>query len=97
MSSATPISLQDNTQESDTSDLGDFDEMAEFYTNDRDRYISRLCYPIRIGDVLIDTYRIEHRLGHGNFSSVWLAHDIKTERDVALKITAPGSGVGEYE
>jgi serine/threonine protein kinase len=36
--------------------------------------------------VLEDTYRIEHKLGHGESSTVWLAHDIKRGKDVALKI-----------
>ncbi|KAN0072985.1 Protein kinase-like domain containing protein [Elaphomyces granulatus] len=47
---------------------------------------SDLFYPICIGDVLEDTYRIEHKLGHGESSTVWLAHDIKRGKDVALKI-----------
>ncbi|KAN0072755.1 Protein kinase-like domain containing protein [Elaphomyces granulatus] len=40
-----------------------------------------LLYPIRIGDVLEDTYRIEHKLGHGEKSAVWLARDIKKQKD----------------
>jgi serine/threonine protein kinase len=44
--------------------------------------------------VLIQTYRIEHKLGHGGFSTVWLARDRK---DVALKIMIPGkAGEDEY-
>jgi serine/threonine protein kinase len=100
-SSAAPISLQDNTQDSGMSDLGDFVDSAKVnivacFTEDCKRYNLGLCYPICIGDVLIHTYRIEHKLGHGAFSTVWLAHDIKKERDVALKIMAPGD-VGDYE
>jgi serine/threonine protein kinase len=47
-------------------------------------------YPICIGDVLEHTYRIEHKFGHDNFSTVWLARDIKNNMDVALKIMIPG-------
>ncbi|KAF1828558.1 kinase-like protein [Decorospora gaudefroyi] len=44
-------------------------------------------YPICIGNVLAQRYRIEHKLGHGGFSTVWMAHDILTKKDVALKVT----------
>jgi serine/threonine protein kinase len=44
-------------------------------------------YPISIGNVLAQRYRIEHKLGHGGFSTVWMAHDIVTKMDVALKVT----------
>lgn len=46
-------------------------------------------YPICIGNVLAQRYRIEHKLGHGGFSTVWVAHDIVSKRDVALKVTIP--------
>lgn len=45
-------------------------------------------YPIRIGEVLNQAYRIDHKLGHGGFSTVWMAHDLKNKKDVALKIMA---------
>jgi serine/threonine protein kinase len=44
-------------------------------------------YPICIGNVLAQRYRIEHKLGHGGFSTVWMAHDIVTKKDVALKVS----------
>ncbi|KAE9367687.1 kinase-like protein [Stipitochalara longipes BDJ] len=44
-------------------------------------------YPIYIGNVLAQRYRIEHKLGHGGFSTVWMAHDIVTKKDVALKVS----------
>jgi hypothetical protein len=87
LSSAAPISLQDDTEDSGTPDLGNFDDMAcRCYAEERERYCLGLCYPICIGDVLIGTYRIEHKLGHGDFCTVWLAHDVKEERDVALRL-----------
>ena len=34
--------------------------------------------PVHLGDTLQnDRYRIEHKLGFGRFSTVWLAEDIK--------------------
>jgi hypothetical protein len=45
-----------------------------------------LFYPI--GEVLVETYRIEHKLGDGRF---WLARDIQNEKDVALKIMITGN------
>ncbi|KAK2873766.1 hypothetical protein FQN49_002094 [Arthroderma sp. PD_2] len=54
-------------------------------------------YPIRIGEVINQTYRIDHKLGHGGFSTVWMANDLKNKRDVALKIMASeDSGEHEY-
>jgi serine/threonine protein kinase len=46
-------------------------------------------YPTCIGNILAQRYRIEHKLGHGGFSTVWMAHDIVSKRDVALKVTIP--------
>lgn len=54
-------------------------------------------YPICIGDLLVNRYRIEHKLGHGGFSTVWMALDTLRNRDVALKIITPGHfGEDEY-
>lgn len=89
-------------QGSSAPDCGDFvgsddeyevEESAEPF----ERYLrGDLYYPIRIGQILIQTYRIEHKLGHGGFSTVWMAHDIRKKRDVALKIIVSGDA-GEYE
>ena len=38
----------------------------------------------------MNKYRVEHKLGHGGFSTVWMAHDMVNNADVALKITTPG-------
>ena len=89
-------------QDSSAFDYGDFvgsDEECEIeeVAEPLDRYykgLQGLYYPIRIGQVLDQTYRIEHKLGHGGFSTVCAAYDMKNKRNLALKIIVPGN-VGE--
>jgi serine/threonine-protein kinase len=40
---------------------------------------------------LADRYRFERELGTGGTATVWLLHDLKLDRDVALKGCAPMS------
>src|SRR5690554_4771919 len=81
---------------------GDFVDSDEDYevtvvTESVELYEQGLFYPIRVGEILNDVYRVEHKLGHGGFSTVWMAHDMQTNTDVALKILIPGeSGEDEY-
>ncbi|WZH47130.1 uncharacterized protein QYS62_008272 [Fusarium acuminatum] len=57
-----------------------------------ERYKDGLYYPIYIKEILIDRYRIKHKLGHGGFLTIWMANV-----DVALKIITPGqSGKREF-
>lgn len=47
------------------------------------------CYPVTVGEVIHGggkSYRIEHRLGFGGFSTVWLAFDLEARSSVTLKI-----------
>ncbi|PGH09281.1 serine/threonine protein kinase [Blastomyces parvus] len=53
-------------------------------------------YPLCLGEVLDERYLVEHKIGFGGFSTVWMAHDLKTKRDVALKIFSLGEW-GEHE
>jgi eukaryotic-like serine/threonine-protein kinase len=39
-----------------------------------------------LGSALADRYRIEHELGQGGMATVYLAHDLKHDRKVAIKV-----------
>jgi eukaryotic-like serine/threonine-protein kinase len=46
----------------------------------------------RLATALADRYRIERELGAGGMATVYLAHDIRHERDVAIKVLHPDLG-----
>jgi hypothetical protein len=48
-------------------------------------------HPVAIGDQLGGYHCVLHKLGHGNYSAVWLARDETLQRLVATKVctTAP--------
>lgn len=43
----------------------------------------------RLTAALADRYRIERELGAGGMATVYLAHDVKHDRKVALKVLRP--------
>jgi dienelactone hydrolase len=45
--------------------------------------------PPRLSEALAGRYRIERQLGVGAMATVFLAHDLKHDRDVALKVLKP--------
>ena len=46
----------------------------------------------RLGRALSDRYRLERELGAGGMATVYLAHDLKHDRDVAIKVLHPDLG-----
>ncbi len=46
----------------------------------------------RLTAALADRYRIERELGQGGMATVYLAHDLKHDRDVAIKVLHPDLG-----
>ena len=43
----------------------------------------------RVAAALSDRYRIERELGAGGMATVYLAHDLRHDRDVAIKVLRP--------
>ena len=48
---------------------------------------------MEIGVIFDNRYQLEEQLGEGGYSEVWLARDVKTDVNVALKIFAPSTGL----
>ena len=45
--------------------------------------------PSRLSAVLADRYRLEREIGQGGMATVYLAHDLKHQRQVAIKVLKP--------
>jgi eukaryotic-like serine/threonine-protein kinase len=45
--------------------------------------------PAQLADALLQRYVLERQLGHGGMATVYLAHDLKHDRPVALKVLHP--------
>ena len=48
-----------------------------------------MTYTERLSTALADRYRIERELGQGGMATVYLAHDLKHDRKVAVKVLKP--------
>ena len=103
--SSVPAALPD-AKDDGIEDFGDFvctedeevdlEEVAEPWQKYSIKETSRVFYPVYLGEVLNERYLVEHKLGHGGVSTVWMARDLQSDRDVALKVTSSGE-YGENE
>ena len=83
-----------------TADFGDFvsnedeeldlEEVVEPWAKYDINKTPHVFYPVRLGEVLNERYLIEHKIGFGGFSTVWMAHDLQEKREVALKVMGLG-------
>ncbi|RHZ45938.1 uncharacterized protein CDV56_104441 [Aspergillus thermomutatus] len=90
----------------DTADFGhfvsnedeelDLEEAVEPWHKYDIKKTSHVSYPICVGEVLNERYLVEHKIGSGCLSTVWMAHDIRDKKDVALKVMSSGEW-GETE
>lgn len=54
-------------------------------------YVKDGYHPVHVGETFKDRYRILRKLGWGAFSTVWLSHDMRNNKFVAIKIQKSGS------
>ncbi|KAI9933648.1 hypothetical protein MW887_008121 [Aspergillus wentii] len=54
-------------------------------------------HPVNIGDKFQGRYRVVDKLGHGSFSTTWLARDEQFDRLVAVKVTTADSNSKEVD
>ncbi|KAK2810901.1 hypothetical protein FQN50_002492 [Emmonsiellopsis sp. PD_5] len=50
------------------------------------QYHERLYYPVKIGEVFKDQYRVIAKLGYGAYSTVWLAWNERAKQYTSLKV-----------
>ncbi|KAL4925637.1 kinase-like domain-containing protein [Aspergillus undulatus] len=84
------------TPSQNAEDFGDYvrteddeDELEEVVEpwHKYDKYATtNVFYPVYLGEVLNKRYQIEHKLGAGGGSTVWMAHDLQTKTNVAVKV-----------
>ncbi|KAM0714649.1 hypothetical protein Q7P37_009947 [Cladosporium fusiforme] len=62
-----------------------------------EKYRKAGYHPIHLNDTLNSRYRIVAKLGFGQFSTVWMALDMKLQRHVAMKVLVASSSVESQE
>ncbi|KAJ5934499.1 protein kinase domain protein [Penicillium verhagenii] len=50
-------------------------------------YDAKQCYPVHIGDLFNDRYRVTGKLGYGAYSTSWLCQDIQNQSYIVLKVS----------
>ncbi|KAJ5675424.1 hypothetical protein N7462_008321 [Penicillium macrosclerotiorum] len=71
----------------DEMEIDESAEPEERYDPESDKTIGKF-FPNCVGNVLGDRYLVEHKIEFGGFSTVWLAVNMRDQRQVALKATA---------
>ena len=89
---------QDDPNDTDFGDFAgnqseeeDVEQLAEPWYSYDPQETPQVFFPICLGQVLHERYLIEHKLGYGGFSTVWMAHDLQEKTDVALKVMSLGT------
>lgn len=54
-------------------------------------------HPVQIGDHFHGRYRVVHKLGHGSYSTTWLARDEQSNKYVAVKVCTANSDPNEVD
>ncbi|KAL4938793.1 hypothetical protein BDV06DRAFT_231529 [Aspergillus oleicola] len=80
----TPEDFGDYARDED--EEADVEDLAEPSYKYLSQSTSNVYYPIALGEVLNERYLIEHKVGAGGGSTVWMAHDLQTNQDVAVKV-----------
>lgn len=98
VTTTTPKLPEDDTNNTDFGDFAsnddeevDVEEGSEPWHNYDPEDNTRVFYPICLGQLLHERYLVEHKLGHGGFSTVWMAHDVQSKTEVALKVMSLGT------
>jgi hypothetical protein len=74
----------------------DLEELVEPWYRYKTEGEENSLYPIFLGEMLNGRYLVEHKIGFGGGSTVWMAFDIQDKKNVALKVMRPGEwGVNE--
>ncbi|KAJ5129871.1 uncharacterized protein N7515_005910 [Penicillium bovifimosum] len=88
---ASPVNTPDFgdfvKNEEEELDLEELVEPWHRYETEDNQYV---LYPIHLGEVLNERYLVEHKIGFGGGSTVWMAFDLQDKRDVALKVMTLG-------
>ena len=64
----------------------DFTDSGHTHCPNDNTELSRLVDGIKVGSIFAERYRIERELGAGGMSTVYLAHQLLMNKDVALKV-----------